>query len=360
MTASGVGPYGAAHRVRRRTHALPKEASTVATITVSAPNDIIWNLENAVVASRALHVVADLGVADHVGTGAVSVDDLAQRCHVTPDALDRVLRLLTTYDIFELTDAGYEHTDASRLLQTDHPMSMRAFAQLNGLPGVWAALGALPHSLRTGAPGWEEVDSRGFFPYLQDHAEEAVIFDRAMSAKAGFDIATILDAYDFRPYRTIADIAGGRGHLLRAVLGATPDARGVLFEQPDVTATLDIESDRLHVVTGDFFTDTLPEAECYILMEIIHDWPDEQATHILRAIHAAARPGATVLVVEDVAPDQGIDRRSQTLDVLMLSVTGGRERSARAHAELLRRANIQYTRAVETSGPMRIIEGVVL
>lgn len=332
----------------------------MATMTVSAPNEIIWNLENAVVASRALQVVADLGVADHIGTGAISVEELAHRCHVTADGLDRVLRLLTTYDIFELTDAGYQHTDASRLLQADHPMSMRAFAQLNGLPGVWGALGALPHSLRTGAPGWEMVDPRGFFPYLQDHPEEAAVFDRAMSAKARFDIAAILDAFDFRPYRTIADIGGGRGQLLQAVLSSIPDSRGILFEQPDVTATLDIESDRLRVVTGDFFSSTLPEAECYILMEIIHDWPDEQATRILQGIHAAARPGATVLVIEDVAPDQGVDRRSQTLDVCMLSVTGGRERGARQHAGLFQRANIQFTRVVETSGPMRIVEGVVL
>lgn len=328
--------------------------------TVSAPNDIIWNLGNAVVASRALQVVADLGVADHIDACPISVDDLAQRCSATADGLNRVLRLLTAYDIFEVTDAGYQHTDASRLLRSDHPMSMRAFAQLNGLPGVWGALGALPHSLSTGAPSWEQVDSRGFFPYLQDHPEEAAVFDRAMSAKARFDIATILEAYDFRPYRTVADIAGGRGHLLQAVLNSSPDARGILFEQPDVTATLDIESERLRVVSGNFFSDTLPEADCYLLMEIIHDWPDEQAARILRAIHAAGRPGATVLVIEDVAPDQGIDPRSQTLDVLMLSVTGGRERSARQHAELYRDAGIQCTRVVDTSGPMRLVEGVVL
>jgi hypothetical protein len=324
------------------------------------PTTSFWNVSNAVVASRALQVIADLGVADHIGAGPVPVDELAHECNVRADALNRALRLLTTYDIFELTGAGYGHTDASRLLRTDHPMSMRAFAQLNGLPGVWGALGALDHSLSTGAPGWEKVDSRGFFPYLQEHPREAAVFDRAMSAKAGFDIATILDAYDFRPYRTVADIAGGRGHLLQAVLGATAGVRGILFEQPDVTATLDIASDRLHVITGDFFTDALPEADCYILMEVIHDWPDEEATRILQAIRAATHPGATVLVIEGLAPDHGVERRSQTLDVLMLSVTGGRERSAQQHAELFRRANIQCTRVVETSGPMRIVEGAVL
>lgn len=332
----------------------------MATLVASPPNEVVWDLANAGVACRSLQVVADLGVADQIDGTAVPVADLARTCGVNADALDRVLRLLTAHGVFERTDAGYTHSDASRLLRADHPKSMRAFAQLNGLPGVRGALGALDHAVRTGAPGWERVDPRGFFPYLQDHPDEMEVFDRAMTAKARFDIAAIVGAYDFTPFPTIADIGGGRGHLLQAVLGVAPNARGVLFELPDVARRLDIESDRLRVVSGDFFADTLPAADCYVLMEIIHDWTDEQATRILQAVRAAAAPGATVLIIEDIAPDEGVDARSQTLDVLMLDVTGGRERTSSQLGALLRAANFRRTRTLDTAGPMRVIEGVAV
>jgi hypothetical protein len=330
----------------------------MATLVAAPPNEIIWDLANSVVASRALHAMADLGVADHIDDTPVPVEELARRCGADADALARVLRLLSSHGIFELSDAGCcAHSDASRLLRTDHPMSMRAFARLNGLPGVWAALGAFEHSLRTGAPSWLAVDPRGFFPYLQGHPDEAEVFEQAMTAKARFDISTIVEAYDFRRFRTVVDVGGGRGHLLRAVLTAAPDADGVLFELPDVARGLDIATPRLRVQAGDFFEDPLPAADLYILMEVIHDWRDEQATRILQAVRAAAAPGATVIVVEDIAPDDDVDRRSQTLDVVMLAVTGGRERSARQHAGLFRAAGIRMTRVVATAGPMRIVEG---
>lgn len=332
----------------------------MATLVASPPNEIVWNLANAVVASRSLQVVADLGVADQIDTAPVPVAELARVCGLNADALDRVMRLLTAHGVFEHTENGYAHSDASRLLRADNPTSMRAFAQLNGLPGVRGALGALEHSLRTGAPGWEVVDPRGFFPYLLDHPDELAVFERAMSAKGRFDIDTILGAYDFAPFRTIADIGGGRGHLLQAVLNTAPHTNGVLFELSDVVATLDIASDRLRVVSGDFFSDALPAADCYVLMEVIHDWTDEQATRILQAVRRAAAPGATVLIIEDVAPDEGIDARSQTLDVLMLDVTGGRERTSAQLGALLRSAGIRRTRTVATAGAMRIVEGVAV
>lgn len=332
----------------------------MATRVASPPNEVVWNLANAGVACRSLQVVADLGVADHIDGAAVPVAELARACSVNADALDRVLRLLTAHGVFVRTDAGYAHSDASRLLRVDHPMSMRAFARLNGLPGVRGALGALDHALRTGGPGWERVDPRGFFPYLLDHPEELEVFDGAMTAKAGYDITTIIAAYDFRPFRTIADIGGGRGHLLKAVLDAAPHSRGVLFELPDVTARLDVESDRLRVVSGDFFAGPLPAADCYVLMEIIHDWTDEQAARILKAARAAAAPGATVLIIEDIAPDEGTDIRSQTLDVMMLDVTGGRERTQSQLGALLREADFRRTRTLDTAGPMRIVEGVAV
>jgi O-methyltransferase len=325
------------------------------------PHELIWNISNAVITSRSLHVAAELAIADRIDETPVTSAQLARDCGVDPTALDRILQLLVAHGVFTRTDAGYAHTDASRLLRDDHPMSMRAFARLMNLPVCRTSYGALEHAVRTGAPSVELADPNGFFAYLQRHPEEARVFGEAMAAKAQADITTVLDAYDFRPFRAIADVGGGRGHLLRAILEAVPTARGVLFELPSVIDTLEPSTDhRLATIAGDFFVDPLPTADAYLLMEVLHDWADGEAVGILRAIRRAAGPGASVLIIEDVLPDMQADPRARTLDVLMLMVTGGRERSASQFADLLQSADFRLTAVIETAGPMRIVEGVAV
>ena len=320
------------------------------------PHENVWTLTNALVASRSLHVVAELGVADHIGDEAVSIKELATACGADPDALDRVLRLLATHGIFEPQRDGYGHTEASRLLRSEHPMSMRAFSRMMGLPGFVAMFDCLEHSVRTGKPAADLVDPNGLWAYLQRHPGEAEVFGQAMTAKAAADIAAVLGAYDFGRFRTVADIGGGRGHLLRAVLDAVPNAQGILFDLPDVIERLDIDMERLTPHAGDFFVDPLPAADAYILMEVIHDWPDAEAAAILSAIRRAASPSARVLIIENVLADGVADPRGRTLDIVMLAVTGGRERTASQFARLLDSADFRGTTVIETSGPLRIVE----
>ena len=237
-------------------------------------------------------------------------------------------------------------------------MSMRAFSRMMGLPIFDASFAELRHSLQTGAPALERVDTGGLWSYLNGHPDEAVIFGQAMAAKAGADIAAVLGAYDFSRFDVIADIGGGRGHLLAAVLDAAPTAKGILFDLPAVIETLEPPPARLIRQAGDFFTDPLPEADVYVLMEVIHDWADPQASHILRAIRSAASPGATVLIIEGVVPEQEPDVRVHTLDLIMLMITGGRERTASALGALLEGAGFSVKAVVDTAGPMRIVEAV--
>jgi C-methyltransferase len=324
------------------------------------PHEIIWTLTTAVLPSRCLHVVAELGVADHIGEEPMNVKELASKCNADPDALDRVLRLLAAHGIFEHQGDAYGHTQSSRLLRTDHPMSMRAFSRMIGLPVFWASLGHLQDSARTGSPAVELVEPKGVWAYFQGHLHEANIFGQAMTAKAAADIAAVLAAYDFSRFSTIADIGGGRGHLLRAVLDAVPAAEGILFDLPDVIRTLDIDLERLRPQAGDFFGDQLPAAEAYILMEVIHDWADEEAAAILGGIRHAASPGATVLIIEGVVAEEQLDRRVQTLDVLMLAMTGGRERTGRQLGELLEAAGFRLSNVIQTAGPMCIVEALAV
>lgn len=323
------------------------------------PHQTIWGLATATVASRTLHVVAELGVADYIDGAPVLPKELAARCGADEGALDRALMLLAAHGVFARVGGAYTHTHASRLLRSDHPMSMRAFPRMMGMASFSASLGHLEHSVRTGEAAFGLVATDGLFAHLQRHDEEARIFDAAMTAKAAGDTAAVLAAYDFRRFSTIADIGGGRGHLLRAVLDATPDASGILFDLPGVIETVDAAG-RFAVQPGDFFVDALPAADAFILMEVIHDWDDDQAGAILSAVRRAATPGATILIIEAVADDEVLDPVARTLDVIMLAITGGRERTSEELRQLLAGAGFRATRTLPTPSPLRIAEAVAV
>lgn len=322
------------------------------------PHEIVWALTNAVVASRSLHVVAEIGVADQISDEPVSIKELASACNVDVDALDRILRLLAAHGVFEAKGESYGHTESSRLLRTDHPMSMRAFSRMMGLPVFFASFGELEHSLRTGSPSIELAAPQGLWPYLQDHPVEREVFGQAMTAKAAGDTEAVISAYDFSAFNKIADIGGGRGHLLCAVLDKAVTAEGILLDLPEVIDTLDLQHDRMSTHPGDFFVDPLPGADAYVLMDIIHDWPNAEAAAILSAIRRAADPGAKALIIETIIPEGDIDPAVQTLDIIMLCVTGGRERTAKQLGELLDSAGFRLNNVIQTSGALRIAEAV--
>lgn len=319
------------------------------------PHETLWALATAGFAARCLQVVADLGVADRLDDEPVPVAALAAACGSDPDGLDRVLRLLAAHGVFARGTDGYRHTAPSRLLRGDHPMSMRAYARMMGLPPIWGSATELAHSVRTARPGFEAVDPKGIWAYLQDRPAETEVFAQAMAAKAGAEVAAVLDAYDFTGFATVADIGGGRGHLLRAVLDAAPSAAGVLFDLPEVTAIAETHP-RMAAVAGDFFVDALPVADAYVLMDVLHDWADDECAAILGAVHRAAPEGATLLVVECVLEDGVDDPRASTLDVIMLAVTGGRERTADQLGVLFERAGFELQKVIDTSSPVRIVE----
>jgi len=224
------------------------------------PHELVWTLATAGFAARCIHVAADLGVADRIGDDPVVTGDLAAAVGADAGALDRVLGLLAAHGIFEYSDGGYRHTPASRMLCSDHPMSMRSFVQMIGSPMTWGSLSELEYSVRTGEPGLEVIEPKGLWAYFGAHPVEAEVFGRAMTAKAGAEVAAVVAAYDFGAFATIADVGGGRGHLLRAVLESAPAAEGILFDLPHVVASLDIDQPAMSATGGDFFVDALPTA----------------------------------------------------------------------------------------------------
>jgi len=325
----------------------------------SEANIQIMQLTSACWMSRCLHVVAEMGIADALGDQPQSTETLARSTGTQPQALNRVLRLLASVGIFEFKDGKWHQTEASRLLRSDHPGSLRDYVRMLGLPEFWNAFADLDHSLRTGEAAFTKQHPEGVFRYLVEHPEQSRIFNGAMTSKSHRDIAAILPAYDFSRFATIADIAGGRGHLLRAILNSSPKTQGILFDQPHVVAEVRAEkTEKLTVVGGDFFADSMPKADAYLLMNIIHDWADSESIKILSAIRRDMPSHARVLIIETVIPPTPGPHLSKELDIVMLALPGGMERTQEEYASLASKCGLRFERMVETMSPYSVLEFV--
>ncbi len=322
------------------------------------PHAVLAQLATGAYVSRCLHVVAELGVADEIGPDGADVHHVARAVGADADTLGRMLRALAGVGVFAVDLPTIRHNDVSQLLRKDHPMSMGAFAHMMGLPLSWEAIGRLPETARTGRAGMLALDPDGFFSYLSNHPDQRDVFDAAMASKSWADIACILDAYDFGALGSVADVGGGRGHLLQAIVDRHPSIEASLVELPEVITQLSNAATTrdLQLVAADFFTDDLPSADAYVLMEIIHDWDDHDAVRILSNIRRSAPPNAVILLVESVLSDRPGPDPAKTLDVVMLAVTGGRQRSGPEFATLLAEAGFTQTEVIPTTGAVQIVK----
>jgi hypothetical protein len=320
----------------------------------TSPAELLTSLANGHIVARALHVLAELGVADALGDGVASADELAERTSLDAGALGRLLRLVAAYGVFAAVDSGYAQTPASQLLRSDHPDSLLALVRMRGTPAMWNGFTELAHAARTGKP---VRDWPALVRYYAGHPDEAAIFDMAMTAKSRRVVPAVVAACDFPSESVVADVGGGRGHLLDAVLEANGGLRGILYDLPHVVAER-AESARVRVVGGNFFEDAIPAADTYLLMDLLHDWTDDDARRILSAVRRSAPPTARVLIVETLVAETPGPHVSKTLDVTMLAVTGGRERTPSEHAALLAATGWRFARAVPTASQYSVVEAV--
>lgn len=313
----------------------------------------VMQLSTAHYAARCAHVIASMGVADHIGDKPRPAAAIAADANVKADALHRMLRLLAMHGLFKWEPAGWSHTEASALLRSDHPMSMRAFTAMMGDPLNWQSLGALDFCLKTAAPAATQIHEGGVWGYYAEHPELARQFDAAMTGKSLGDIGSLLQGLDTKGVKMVADIAGGRGHFLKAILDAHPGMNGILFDQPDVVASA-VDHPRMTKVGGDFFKGDLPRADLYLMTNIIHDWADKESLAILKNLRAAAPPGARLVVYELALPEGPEPHPAKMLDIVMLAIAGGRERTAREYAALFTAAGWTDAGIVPTHGPMAL------
>jgi hypothetical protein len=322
---------------------------------VPDPAALVADLSRAHIAARCLHVIAEYGAADAIGDAGTTPAEIAAHLGLDADALDRMLRLLAAHGIFVRTaDGRYAHSPASRLLKTDEPGSLRSYVRMGGMPAFWDRFTELA---RTAREGQGRHDMARLVDYYAAHPEEAAIFNAAMVSKSRTVLPAVAAAYDFAPYSTIVDVGGGRGHLLKLILERAPNAKGVLFERPHVIADTK-PAQRLELVGGDFFVDALPAGDLYLLIDRLHDWDDADAARILTAVRRAALPRSRLLIVETLVPETAGPHFGKTLDIIMLAVTGGRERTEAQHAALLAAFGFELTRVLPTASQYSIVEAV--
>ncbi|WAL93039.1 methyltransferase [Streptomyces sp. Je 1-369] len=331
---------------------------------LAPPPFALLELVQGAMVSQAIYVAAELRVAETLQDGPLTPQQIAERAGADADALHRLLRLLATYGIFtEHKDGRFALTPMARALLKDAPMSMYGIARLMGHPIHWEDWGHLLDAVRTGEPSLPKLRGMGAFEYLEANAEYGAVFTDGMGAMSGTETEPLLAAYDFARYATVVDFCGGRGDLLAGVLKKTPAARGILSDPRVGTngaAGFLAEqgvSERCTIADGGLFDAVPAGGDAYILKHILHDWPEPQALEILRNVRKAMNPGGRLLVMEMVVPDKANGPHSGKLvDLWLMLLVGGKERTRAQYAELLGRAGFQLERVVQTPAAISIVE----
>jgi hypothetical protein len=329
---------------------------------MSAADDV-RRLVNGFRVSQAIHVAVVLGVSDLLAGGPRAVADLAEQTGCDTRSLYRLLRALATVGVYEELDTQqFRNTAMSDALRTDAPEPVAGHAAFVGRPYYWQAWSALLHSVRTGENAFRSVHGQGVWEYRVDHPEESTVFDAAMTSQSRFVAQAVLDVYDFGRFTKVVDVGGGRGAFIAATLRRWPELRGVVFDQPHVVAgaaellrEAGVE-DRCEVVPGSFFDAVCSGGDAYVLKNVIHDWPDEQALAVLRTCRPAVGESAVLLLVERVIPGANEGPDAAFSDINMLVSPGGQERTEAQYAALLSAAGFRLRTVVPTASDVSVIE----
>ena len=314
--------------------------------------------------SQAIYAAAKFGIADLLSAGPRSVDELAVGTSTNPDALYRLLRALASVGIFsEGPPRQFSLTPLAEPLQTSVPDSKRALALMSG-DEQFQAWTEIVYSIQTGKKAFDKVFGQPIFDYLGERLDKAQIFDAAMVGIHGRESGAVLKAYDFSGINTIVDIGGGNGSQLIALLQAHPTMRGILFDLPHVIERAKAPvaaaglSNRCELMAGSFF-DTVPAgADAYFMRHIIHDWEDEKSLTILRNCHRAMPAHGRLLVVESVIPPGNEPFAGKFLDLVMLLIPGGKERTEGEYRTLFQQAGFELSKIIPTGSEVSVIEAV--
>ncbi|WP_048634750.1 methyltransferase [Mycolicibacterium aurum] len=334
----------------------------------SVPGNIaLLELATGAWTTQVLYVAAKLGIADELAAGPARAHDIAARVGAEPDALHRLMRALTSRGVLrQRRDGRFTLTPVGEALREGVDGSLRDMVLFIGHPARWADWGSLAYSVQTGRPAAEKLRGMPFFDYLATDPEFAAVFNNAMTAASGLSNDVALQAYDFTGARLVVDVGGGHGAVLATILRSAPNAKGILYDLPEVVAgagaLLDRSdvSQRSTVAAGSFMESVPAGGDLYVMKNIIHDWSDAEALTILRNIRAAVTDGGKLVLLEMVLPERASSFIGHLLDLEMLLMVSGRERTRSEYEQLLGQAGFQLTRVIPTVSPLSVVEAVAV
>ncbi len=315
--------------------------------------------------TQMLYVVVKLGIPDLLRHGPKSAGELAADVHAHSPSLYRLMRALASQGVFHQDEQNnFSLTPISQLLCSDAEGTYQPLAISYGEPWWWRAWGSLLHSVQTGETAFEHVHGMSLFDFLGQNPEAASIFNNNMTSMTTGESQAVIGAYDFSSAHLLVDVGGGQGALACAILRAHSQLHAILFDLPTViTGTKErmkaegVEG-RCLLVGGDFFEAIPASGDIYILKDILHDWDDQHAISILRNIRHAMNGSARLLVVERVIFPDDASTTAKLVDINMLVMSGGMERTADEYGALLQSSGLQISRIIRTPEATCLIEAM--
>jgi hypothetical protein len=331
------------------------------------PQAILMQMLFGYAPARAISIVAELRIADLLADGSKTAEELALTTKSHSRSLYRLLRACASVGIFsEGSDKRFSLTPMAEFLRSDNPESLRAFAEMLAHGEQFQTWSALDFSIQTGTPAFDKVHGMPIFEYYPTHPKSGQIFNDAMTSMSLGSSRAVMQAYDFSGITKLVDIGGGHGFLLASVLEKYPTMKGVLYD----TATIVEEAkgllekqgvtNRCETVGGNFFESAPSGGDAYMMKHIIHDWNDEGCIAILKNCRKGITEGGKLLVIEMVVPPGNEPSLSKLLDLQMLAVLPGCERTEEEYSALFGAAGFKLTRIVPTMSPYSVIEGVTI
>jgi hypothetical protein len=342
-----------------------EHAPAISTPLPLPPHAQIIQIGLSIWTSQLVYAAAELSLADHLAGGPRSVDDLAQATGTNPFALRRLLRTLASMGLFRSDEQGrYALTPLGEALQSDAPGAARSTVLALGGSWWWPAWGEILHSLRTGETGMQKAYGMSLYDFLAQHPEHASHFNAAMIGFHVDEPAAVAEAYDFSGVRTLVDVGGGSGNLMLTLLRANPHLKGVLFDRPHVANEAERNAiaaglaDRCTVVGGDFFVAVPEGGDAYVISHCIHNWSEENCVRLLANCRQAMGLAGRLLIVEAVLRPGDEPDPAKILDLAMLVVPGGQERTEDEYRALLANAGFRLSRVFPTTTSASVIEAV--
>ncbi|WP_416971114.1 methyltransferase [Streptomyces sp. 4F14] len=325
----------------------------------------MWDFHSGLRMGFMLSAIAEIGIADQLVEGPLSVDELAKRTGNNADGLYRVLRAMASKGVFtETSHRVFGLTPLAEILRSDTAHSLRDVFRLQGKHFMRNAYAEIGYSIRTGRPAFDYVNGEELFTYLAQHPDMNELFSGAMGNAAGQTQQAAVEAYDFTGVRRLVDVGGAHGHLLASILARYPDLGGVVFDQPHVVPgaerVLDEAGvlDRAELVGGSYLEAVPQDGDVYVISHVLHQLSDSDTITVLTNVRRAMDPAGRVLVIDPVIPEGDVTHPGKFMDITMMALSEGRDRTEAEFAEVFAKAGLRLADTIGLDSASSVVVAV--